>query len=52
MVGVGAGAGVDAQLGLECRVDRSGLGEADQTWAKTGVWGRAASQMASRRAVR
>jgi len=30
MVGVGAGAGVDAQLGLERLADRSGLDEVDQ----------------------
>jgi hypothetical protein len=30
LVGIGAGAGVDAQLGLHRRADRSGLGEADQ----------------------
>ena len=30
LVGEGAGAGVDAQLGLQVRVDRSGVDEADQ----------------------
>jgi len=30
VVWVGAGACVDAQLGLECLADRSGVGEADQ----------------------
>ena len=30
MIGVGAGAGVDAQLGLQLGADRAGAGEADQ----------------------
>ena len=53
LVRVGAGAGVPAQLGLEVRVDRSGFDEADQAAGEVpDSWGRAASQMASRRAVR
>jgi hypothetical protein len=51
LVGVGARAGVLAQFGLEVRVDRSGGDEAERPWAKSGPCGRAASQMASRRAV-
>jgi hypothetical protein len=47
-----AGAGVLAQLVLEVRVDRAGFDEADQAMSVNGLLGRAASQIASRRAVR
>jgi hypothetical protein len=39
LVGVGAGAGVFAQLGLEVRVDRSGFDEADQPVGEVGCLG-------------
>ncbi len=52
LVRVGAGVGVFAQLGPEVRMDGSGLDEADQARAKSCSCGPAASQMASRRAVR
>jgi hypothetical protein len=52
LVGVDAGAGVDAQLGFEGVADGAGLDEADQALGEDRGLGRAASQMASRRAVR
>jgi hypothetical protein len=39
LVGVGAGAGVLAELGLEVRVDRSGFDEADQAVGEVGCLG-------------
>ena len=52
LVGVVAGAGVDAQLGFEGGLMAPVSTKRTRPWAKTGGWGRAASQMASRRAVR
>jgi len=51
LVGVGGGAGVDAQLGFQRVGDGSGADEADQAAGETGDCGRAARQIASRRAV-
>ena len=52
LVGISAGAGVDAQLSLERWADLSGRAKWTRPRVKTGACGRAASQMASRRAVR
>ena len=45
------GAGMEAQLGFQRLADRAGADEADQVLGETGACGRAARQMASRRAV-
>jgi hypothetical protein len=36
LIGVGTGASVDAELGLEGMADRAGFNEGTKPWAKTG----------------
>jgi hypothetical protein len=52
LVGVGAGAGVDASWVLSGWLMAPVWTKWTRPWAKVGDWGRAASQMARRRAVR
>jgi hypothetical protein len=51
MVSVARGAGVEAEMVLRSRWMAPVLMKRARPWAKVGCWGRAASQMASRRAV-